>query len=290
MHATYISPAALAAQCLRDDPSFVLMTPAEQRAEARSVLSQINGVDAEDLDLQLETILLASEPVAAAKPSSRIVDTGRKKIVVTQPVAAAPVAPEPVSEVEVAVEPEAPVAASPAASAWMAQPCRNPAGCTETLAATGRCLQCGAQRKQPVASTVTRPALDAAVRSQPDPLFRPGATRSPKANKRPKLVVKTPDRSASTPEGWVRRRALLAQGTLIQKVKSLTNAPDHYLAKLLGRSRPTIHAYMHDRIAPTWSEWQLRQMHQLLLQQRVMLDDAIDHVEATLQITHGVHT
>lgn len=282
MRATYLTPAQLAAQCLRDDPSFALLPPAEQRAETRSVLAQIDGVDPDDIDLQMETMALAAEPVSQGASATRIVDTGRKKIVVAQPVAAAPVALAPDPQPEAPEIAEAPPAPAPAA--WMAQPCRMPAGCTETLSATGRCMQCGAQRKQPVVTTVTRPVLDG-----PDPIYAPDARKqkSVKATRGPKRVAKTPVESG-TPEQFARKRALLAEGSLIQRVKALTNAPDHYLGRILARSRPTVQAYLQDRITPEFNEWQLKQMHQLLLQQRLMLDDAIDAMEAALHHTRGV--
>lgn len=285
MHATYLSPAALAAQCLRDDPSFALLTPAEQRAETRAVLSQIADVDPDDIDLQMEAMALAAQPVEAAKASTRIVDTGRKKIVVAQPVAAAPVAPEPVQAVKVPAEPERAPEAAPAG--WQPQPCRNPAGCTETLAATGRCMQCGAQRKQ-VGATIARPVIEAPMPAKQkalDPIFRKGPHKRQKPRKdkvRKETLLKRP---TSTPEGFARRRAKLAEGGLIERVKAATNAPDHYLARIINRSRPTIQAYLNQRIPYDLDRWQLTQLRDMLQQQYNLLNDTLDEVGALLAVT-----
>lgn len=286
MHATYLSPAALAAQCLRDDPSFALLTPAEQRAETRAVLSQIAGVDPDDIDVQMEAMALAAQPVDAVKASTRIVDTGRKKIVVAQPVAAAPVAPEPVAATEAPAEPEHAPDAAPAG--WQPQPCRNPAGCTETLAATGRCMQCGAQRKQATAATVTRPVIEVPMSPKQkalDPIFRKGPHKRQKPRKdkvRKETLLKRP---TSTPEGFARRRAKLAEGGLVERVKAATNAPDHYLARIINRSRPTIQAYLNGRIPYDLDRWQLTQLRDMLQQQYNLINDTMDEVDALLSVT-----
>jgi hypothetical protein len=282
MTATYLTPAALAAQCLRDDPSFPTLSPSAQRAEARAVLAQIDGVDPDDLDTQLEALALASGPSAApAKPDLRVVDTGRKKIVVAAPVLA-PAAPEPpVAAPVVAEEPIAQLG-------WQPQPCRMPSGCTETLSATGRCMQCGAQRRMSNLQTVTRPVVEE-VRGKPDPIYSPAPPRPQKVrkDKQPRVQMRKGVKDVTTPEGFARKRARLFEGNLIEQVKALTNAPDHYIAKLIGRSRPTVQAYIQGRIQVELSRWQMTQLRQLLAQQHLALADALDELDALLVLSKG---
>jgi hypothetical protein len=295
MLATYLTPSALAAQCLRDDPSFRLLTPAEQRIEARSALALIAGCDADDIDLQLETIALATAPAEAAKTTTRIVDTGRKKIVVSVPAVEPVAAPVEALATPVAEGPAETLAEASGALLevdrsdrvqWIPQACRNPAGCTETLAGTGRCMQCGAQRKPPKHS-VKRP-VDIDPVQRPDPALNPAPPKSKKATRIVTKVTKARKLNTAvvaTPEAFARRRSELARGDILHRTKALTNAPDHYLAKVLNRSRASIQAYLNERIAFNPSKWQLQQLQQLLLQQRLMLDDALDTIEAALEHT-----
>ena len=204
---------------------------------------------------------------------------------------AVPVASEPAPAAEVADEPDDAVAPFLEVLVgdrsdrvrWVPQACRKPGACTERVAGTGRCMDCGAQRKEPKGSAIRRPevqALDPVDRADPVHNARP-----PKSVKATRVTRKTKlnTERQMTPEAFARRRSELTKGHLLHRVKALTNAPDHYLAKVLNRSRASIQAYLNERIGFTPSAWQLGQMQQLLLQQRVLLDDALDTIEAALQ-------
>lgn len=141
-------------------------------------------------------------------------------------------------------------------------------------------MQCGAQRRKPKAEAVTRPDVDPVKR--PDVVMNPKPAKARNAHRvtrKNKLNLAI----AATPEAFARRRSELAKGGILHRVKALTNAPDHYLAKVINRARVTVQAYLNERLPFTPDRWQLQQLHQLLLQQRLMLDDAIDHIEAAIE-------
>ena len=287
MQPLFRSAAELVAQCLRDDPTFGLMTPAEQRAEARMLMTKVEGCDPDDIDVQMEALTLAAQPIEAST-SSRVVDLGRRRIVVAAPrVASAPQAQEvakpTIARPVVDVAPQAPPTAS--VRAFEPQICRNQGGCTERLGATGRCMDCGAQRQAPPTPNVAR--IDS-----PDPVHN---TRIVSAKKQGKKQVKMRKdasldpprrkRLEGSPEGYARKRGEMLRGGVLERVKGLTNAPDHYLGRLIGRTRPTVQAYLRGRIDLNMNAWQIGQLKTLLEQQRLSLDDTIDELDALLAVT-----
>ncbi|CAB4121035.1 hypothetical protein UFOVP6_1, partial [uncultured Caudovirales phage] len=192
MQPLFRSAAELVAQCLRDDPTFGLMTPAEQRAEARMLMTKVEGCDPDDIDVQMEALTLAAQPVTASA-SSRVVDLGRRRIVVAAPrLDSAGALEVAVPDIARPVVEQAPQAA-PMASARGFEPqlCRNPGGCTERVGATGRCMDCGAQRQAPPAMNIARLA------PRPDPVHN---ARIVSAKAQGKKQIKTRKDASPTPK------------------------------------------------------------------------------------------
>ncbi len=285
MKPLFLSAAELVAQCLRDDPTFSLMTPAEQRIEARMLMTKVEGCDPDDIDVQMEALALAAQPLPEARTSTRVVDTGRKRIVV-----AAPRLDGHSGEPEVAVlaitRPVIDAAPAPApvapALGFEPQPCRNQSACDERIGGTGRCMSCGAQRKAPPPMTVAGP--DPVHNARIVPPAKQGK-KQVKTRKDAKPRVTLRKRLEGSPEGYARKRGEMMRGNILERVKGLTNAPDHYLGRLIGRTRPTIQAYLKGRIEVNMNAWQVGQLKALLEQQRLALDDALDELDALLAVT-----
>lgn len=294
MKPVFRTAAELVAQCLRDDPTFGLMTPAEQRAEARMLMTKVEGCDPDDLDVQMEALTLACQP-RAEMPVTRMVDTGRKRIAVAAPRLDAHEGSVDLGAQVAADTVTRPVAPPSApAVAFAPQMCRNTDGCTERLGATGRCMDCGAQRRAPPAPLVAQPASGVVETKKPDPVFnKPPRIRKSRAKKPAKRVKTAVDVVAlrkakgeqSTPAGFARKRNRLMTGGIMERTKALTNAPDHYLAKLIDRSRPTVQAYLQGRIVPVLNAWQVNQLRELLEQQKLAIDDVLDELGAMLHET-----
>lgn len=289
MQTHFRSAAELVAQCLRDDPTFGMMTPAEQRAEARMLMTKVEGCDPDDVDVQMEALALASQPVTVSA-SSRVVDLGRRRIVVAAPRldahGALEVAVPDIARPVVDQAPEAPPTAS--ARVFEAQLCRNLGGCTERLGATGRCMDCGAQRREPPAMNIARlaPKIDP-VHNARIVSAKVQGKKQIKTRKDANPMPKLPTSERQTPEAYARRRGAMLRGGIMERVKGLTNAPDHYLARLIGRTRPTVQAYLAGRIEVTLNRWQVGQLKTLLEQQRLALDDALDELEAMIAMSEG---
>jgi hypothetical protein len=114
------------------------------------------------------------------------------------------------------------------------EPCRLDTPCAGQypVSGTGRCMECGAQRRK-----IEPETSDVGQRSDTE------AVRSPESKPKAPAAIMTPEASepSAEPPAW-------QLGPLTARVKEALGLPDKDMAHLLGVARPTAQAYASGRL------------------------------------------